>query len=258
MAPFIMAFSPAEPGRHHPAPWCAVSGGLSFDIQVQLEVPAETLAGLALPPEFVPWWITALLRLRIAPVFIVPVVGEQSFEEAKKNHDSAKYYPIEMNSSVLPMVADARRTITELDTAWVAKHWIEASHLFNQSEPLQMLLESLDQSMFARHRDLALLWLWGGLEALFSSDKMELKYRISSAIASFIEPAGISRMNAQKTIAKLYDSRSAAAHGREDKQKDSLQQTYDIARRVVVKIIEDNRVPTHAELEAKLFGADPL
>jgi len=59
-------------------------------------------------------------------------------------------------------------------------------------------------------------------------------------------------------IAKLYDSRSAAAHGREDKKADSLQQTYSLARRAVVKMIEENRVPTHAELEAKLFGADPL
>jgi len=65
-------------------------------------------------------------------------------------------------------------------------------------------------------------------------------------------------MNLQKAISKLYDSRSAAAHGREDKKRDSLQETYTIARRAVVRMIEDNRVPTHVELEAKLFGADPL
>jgi hypothetical protein len=65
-------------------------------------------------------------------------------------------------------------------------------------------------------------------------------------------------MNAQKAIAKLYESRSAAAHGREDKKSDSLQETYGIARRAVIKMLEDNRVPTHVELEAKLFGADPL
>ena len=31
-----------------------------------------------------------------------------------------------------------------------------------------------------------------------------------------------------------------------------------VAKRAVVKMIEQNRVPTHTELEAKLFGADPL
>jgi hypothetical protein len=65
-------------------------------------------------------------------------------------------------------------------------------------------------------------------------------------------------MNGQKVIAKLYDSRSSAAHGREDKKSDSLQDTYAVAKRAVVKMIEQNRVPTHTELEAKLFGADPL
>jgi hypothetical protein len=39
--------------------------------------------------------------------------------------------------------------------------------------------------MFARHRNLALVWLWAGLEAVFSPDKVELKYRISSSIVSF-------------------------------------------------------------------------
>jgi len=253
-----MAFSPAPPGGHHPAPWCAVKGGFEFDIQVQLSVPSETVTALDLAPEFVAWWVTALLRLRLGPVFIVPVIGEQSFESAKENHDKAKYYPIETDSRFLPLVSENRHTITELDAAWTAKYWMEASKLFQENSTFQILFEATDQSMFARHRNLALLWLWGGLEAIFSSDKTELKYRISSAIASFLEPAGIPRMNAQKAIAKLYDSRSAAAHGREDKRKDSLQQTYDIARRAVVKIIEDNRVPTHMELEAKLFGADPL
>ncbi len=153
---------------------------------------------------------------------------------------------------------DNRPHISETDAAWVAKHWIEASNLYQSNDNFRVLLEATDQSMFVRHRSLALLSLWGGIEAIFSPDKAELRYRISSGLASFLEPAGIPRMNAQKAIAKLYDSRSAAAHGREDKKTDSLQQTYALARRTVIKMIEENRVPTYMELEAKLFGADPL
>lgn len=258
MAPFLVAFAPAQARRHHPGPWCAVNGGLGFDLHIQLSVPSDALRALALPPEFILWWITALLRLRVGPVFTVPIIGEQSFAEAKENHESAKYYPMETDSQILSLASDTRTLITEVDAAWVAKHWVEASQLFNNSEPFQMLFEATDQSMFTRYRHLALLWLWGGLEAVFSFDKAELKYRLSSTIASFLEPAGIPRMNAQKAIAKLYDSRSAAAHGREDKRTNALKETYDIARRSVVKAIEDNKVPTRVELEAKLFGADPL
>ncbi len=199
-----------------------------------------------------------MLRLRVGPTFVVPAIGEQSFQEAKDQHANAVYHPIEVESQMLVLDSEARRNISETDAAWVAKHWVEASKLYQSQDNFRFLLEATDQSMFVRHRSLALLSLWGGLEAVFSPDKAELKYRISSSLASFLEPPGIPRMNAQKAIAKLYDSRSAAAHGREDKKAGSLQQTYSLARRAVVKMIEEDRVPTHTELEAKLFGADPL
>ena len=217
MAPFMMAFSPAPSGGHHPAPWSAVSGGFGFDIHVQLEIPPITATSLSLEPEFIAWWITALLRLRVGPIFLIPVLGEQSFEYAKINHNSAKYYPIEIESRFLVLDPNARRSLTEVDVAWVAKYWLEASKLFYGNDSFRTLFEATDQCMFARHRSLAMLWLWGGLEAVFSPGKAELRYRISSAIASFLESPGVPRMNAQKAISKLYDSRSAAAHGREDK-----------------------------------------
>jgi len=257
-APFMMAFSPAPKGSHHPGPWVAVKGGMGFDLTVQLEVPRSTVTALSLDPMYVAWWITAVLRLRVGPTFLVPIVGEQSFQDAKEQHSKAVYHPIEIESQLLVLDSEARRNISETDAAWVAKHWIEASNLYQSNDNFCVLFEATDQSMFVRHRGLALLSLWGGIEAIFSPDKAELRYRISSGLASFLEPAGIPRMNAQKAIAKLYDSRSAAAHGREDKKADSLQQTYALARRTVIKMIEENRVPTHTELEAKLFGADPL
>lgn len=258
MAPFIMAFTPATPGKAHPGPWSAVKGGFGFDMSVELEIPPSSASGLSYDLNFVAWWITALLRLRVGPTFIVPIVGEQSFVSAKANHSQATYYPVEMESRRLALSSDARSEIAELDVAWLEKYWTSAADLFSGNGAFRLLFEATDQCMFYRHRELALLSIWGGLEAIFSPDKAELKYRISSSLASFLEPAGVSRMNAQKAIAKLYDSRSAAAHGREDKRKDSLQETYNLARRAVLRIIEDNRVPTYVELEAKLFGADPL
>jgi hypothetical protein len=256
-APFMMAFSPAPKGAHHPPPWVAVRGGFSFDLTVQLEIPGSTVETLAIDPMHVAWWITAMLRLRVGPTLLVPVIGEQSFQSAKERNSNAVYHPIETESQILVLDTEGRRNISETDAAWVAKYWVEASALYQSSDGFRTLLEAADQSMFVRHRSLALLSLWGGLEAIFSPDKAELRYRVSAGLATYLEPAGIPRMNAQKAIAKLYDSRSSAAHGREDKRADSLQATYSLARRALVKMIEENRVPTHIELEAKLFGADP-
>jgi hypothetical protein len=98
----------------------------------------------------------------------------------------------------------------------------------------------------------------GGVRrSLFDGTRRELRYRVSATIASFLEPAGLARISLQKEVAKLYDSRSAAAHGRHDKAVDSVRRTYVLLRRVLVKMIEDNHVPTKAELEVKVFGADP-
>lgn len=35
MAPYIAAFFPAEPGKPHPAPWKAVSGGVGLDVHAE-------------------------------------------------------------------------------------------------------------------------------------------------------------------------------------------------------------------------------
>src|SRR6266478_1539133 len=39
MAPFLMAFAPAAPGKPHPAPWKPAKGGLAIDITAELFVP---------------------------------------------------------------------------------------------------------------------------------------------------------------------------------------------------------------------------
>ena len=71
-----------------------------------------------------------------------------------------------------------------------------------------------------------------------------------------MKPAGLGRMSLQKQIAKLYDGRSAAAHGREDKAHGTLPDTFDLVKRIVIRMIETNDIPTREALEARLFGAD--
>jgi hypothetical protein len=254
MAPFMMAFRPAPPGQHHPPPWRAAKGGFGFDIFLQVEAPPV----LPLPwdQRTTLWWLIALLRLRVGPRLIVPVLASASFVEAV-NTDNIQFWPLEIEPQFLKLDSESKTTIGEVDLAWVKKYWINSAHLLDDSSEFSLAFQAADQSMFARHASLALVWMWSALEALFSSGRDELRYRVSTTIASFLEPAGLGRMALQRETAKLYDSRSAAAHGRPDKAADALQRTYALLKRVVVKMIEENRVPTKAELEARLFGADP-
>lgn len=256
MAPFMVAFSPAEPGKAHPAPWAAASGGFGFDIHVQLFVPGSLSRDLELDPTWAAWWITSLIRLRTDPRVTVPVLASHAFSDASTLGDKVTFRLLEVAPRTLLGAGQAPVPLSDTDLAWVKRQWLSAASLLQKSASFSLLAEAVDQCASARHRNLALLWLWGGLEAVFSPAKAELRYRVSSAIASYLEPSGLGRMALQKRVAKLYDSRSSAAHGRADKSDTSLEETYSLAVTVVTKIIEEDHVPTHAELEARLFGAD--
>jgi hypothetical protein len=107
-------------------------------------------------------------------------------------------------------------------------------------------MESVDQAQFVHRPQLALM-LWTGLEELFSPSKSELRYRISSLIAAYLEPPGRGRLGRQKDIAKLYDLRSIAAHGRAENSLEPLWDTYALARQVAIKVINEDHVPTNTE-----------
>lgn len=256
MAPLMAAFAPAEKGKPHPAPWKAVSGGFGFDIVCELRVPTLTARKHSEDPNDTLWCITALIRLRSGPGVTLPAITTLPFSEVKTSGNDVHIWPREIEPRLLLLQAAYPEEITELDLAWVKAHWASACALAAKHDEFNLALQAYDQCQFNRHPSVALLTLWAALEALFSGGREELRFRISAGVAAFLEPLGLGRLSLQKQIAKLYDSRSAAAHGRIEKAHEPLMSTYALARRALTKIIEDNHVPTKAELEAKLFGAD--
>ena len=256
MAPFMLAFTPAEPGKAHPTPWRASHGGLGFDMVVQLSNPASLQTDSPLGQQGELWWIVALLRLRLGPCILVPAVSNFPFAEGPKREKEVEYWSYEIEPRVLHVADNTPSKISEIDLAWVRKHWISSAELAAKRSEFHMLVEAVDQCMFAKRRSLAVLWLWSALEAMFSTGREELRYRISTIIAAYLEPAGLGRMSLQKRIAKLYDGRSAAAHGREEKAGGTLSYTFDLVRRLVTRMIEAKEVPSREALEARLFGAD--
>jgi hypothetical protein len=53
---------------------------------------------------------------------------------------------------------------------------------------------------------------------------------------------------------RLYEDRSAAAHGLVKSKQDGLLETFELLRQVVLKMIGEGHVPSKEELEASLFG----
>lgn len=253
MAPFLIAFAPAKPGEPHPAPWSPVSGGLGYDIHVQLLVPAD----FARPQWFsrlnTIWWLVALLRLKASSVAIVPVVSHSPFAEIPTAEQQAKFWPIEVGHHRL-LVEDLSTILSEHDLEWVKKYWIQGGDLMSESDDLNAAFQAFDNSLKGGRPSTSLMMLWGAIEQLFSPAKQELRFRISATLAAFLEPPGVDRLSLHKRIIKLYDERSKVAHGAGDGEYKALAETYALLKRAFIKIIEDGHVPTRDELDASLFG----
>lgn len=79
---------------------------------------------------------------------------------------------------------------------------------------------------------------------------------MAANIAAYLEPPGKERYNCFKQIRALYDHRSKAAHGDSNASStDAYADTFAIARRALLKMVETRHIPGKQELEASLFGA---
>jgi hypothetical protein len=219
-APFMLAFKPAPPGNHHPGPWKAASGGFSYNVNAELLIPAD-IEGRFESKIGVARTLVFLLRLGVNPAITLPVFSNYPF-------------------STLPKVPE---------------RWQVTHHLLAQSAEFTLAVEALDAGQFVHDQALTLVSLWGALEALFSPSTSELRFRVSSLISAFLESPGVNRANRQKEISKLYDKRSAAAHGKPKHEPEHLLQTFNLVREVLIRIIDRGQVPTKDELEGMLFGA---
>lgn len=229
-------------------------GSFGFDIVAELRVPATFSRAEWFDRPNTIWWITALLRLRGTPRLRVPVLANRSFSDVMRARPGS-FWPVETESERTRMILDpeAEDTISPDALAWVRDHWLDAGNLMQTSREFNVAVQAFDQSSFARDPTLALLLLWGGIEAIFSPAISELRFRISSNIAAFLEPPGKTRAETQQRTAKLYDARSAAAHGRREDAEAPLIETYALMRRALLKIIANRHVPTKSELDAILF-----
>lgn len=141
--------------------------------------------------------------------------------------------------------------MTELE--WIKSHWEPASSLLFNTD-FFTAFDAIDFSKWHAGPQVGLLALWGALERLFSPSAQELRFRVSANIASYLEERGPERLSLFKRITKLYDRRSAAAHGSGDSDIIPYQETYAIARKVVLRMIETRQVPSRDDQEAIMFG----
>jgi len=253
MAPFLMAFNPAPVNAAHPGPWAAVKGGLNIDINAELYIPTSFSAS-GFDRLNTVWWITSLFRLSLSPRIHVPVITNRPFKEVPNDCQNADLLPIEAfthgHHGTLYQPVNARES-----SEWVVRTWQRAQPLMKNAR-FHDTYQALDTIWSTPSPSLALLTLWGALENLFSPAKQELRFRVSSNIACYLEPYGSRRLELQRKLLRLYDARSSAAHGTSKEFGNALVETQDIARRAMHKMLETLHVPTKDELDALLLGSE--
>jgi hypothetical protein len=254
-APFMLAFAKPKAGQPHPGPWKAANGGFAFDITAELFIPAalekkyESKVGLARLLVF-------LLRLGVNPAITLPAFANASFSALADMPVSAvKLQPFETERRHFPLGVVGRQ-VTAAEATWVKERWPIAHRLTSSHAEFEIAVEALDRAQFVQQHALTLVSIWAALEALFSPSTSELSFRVSALIAAYLEEPGNARLGRQKSIAKLYTKRSAAAHGKPKHDQQDLLDSLNLLREVLTKMLDSGHVPTKEELEARLFGAE--
>jgi hypothetical protein len=254
MAPYLMAFKEAEPGKAHPGPWRAVHGGREIDISLELYIPPVSELMTAFDRLNTAWWIISLIRLRGYDQAYVPVVSNRAFSEIPGSVSDTFLVPVEM--MMRSKISDQKSTcLMKSDLDWIKQSWLPGANLMRISPRFNAAYQQIDNAGLLSSRLSSLLNLWGALEHLFSSPSQEIRFRISAYIAAYIEPAGNSRLELYKELCRQYDARCKAAHGETVEVESELAFMFKIVQRVVEKIFAHSRLPSKDEVETLLFIA---
>lgn len=253
---FFMHFEPTTTDHPFPKIIKDVKAGFGLDINVQIYIPNWRLFGCS-DRLNIAWLIATLIRLKTSPAVTIPVVADRPFSDIPSSWKEAEVFPVEeISPRCLVPVKNRKLDLDETDLVWIREHWQKSITLMNNNRDFNTAVQAVDFSLITKSSSLALITLWGALEQLFSPAKQELRFRISASIASYLEPPSRKRLALYKKILKLYNARSEAAHGTSGKHADPLIETYELIRRVLIKMIEDGHVPNRNEVEQLMFGCE--
>jgi len=199
------------------------------------------------------WWIVSAIRVKTLANFLVVAAADCSWDTiaaAPKSSVSAEL--IEDFPKSYKWGDDI--IVNKEDVGWVSKNLMQFVDLLEVPK-FRVAVESLTTHSHITNLRMVLASLWAGIEALTEA-QTELRYRISSYIASFLEPAGTKRLEMFHKLQELYNLRSQAVHGQkitDQKIVAGIKETKLILSQVLCKIIEINKIPNKKDFEEQLF-----
>jgi hypothetical protein len=248
----VLSLLPSVPEVNQGGLRMLARSGPGLDLAGQLHIPAEFRPQRWLDRVNTVWWIATLLRLRCTPEVRIPLLSSEPFSGEPAGWKGAELWPVEDERRPLAFEPEGEARIREEDLRWIEAHWFHSGRLVVRRPTFNRAIKSLDRAYLITEAPLALVALWESLEALLAPRGAAAEPGLPESVASFLEPPGAARRKLGERIAGLYEAR-APAEASVDPPEGSLAETYGIVKRVCLKVIEEERVPTREEIAAGRF-----
>jgi hypothetical protein len=236
------------------------AGGHDFECEIELKIPKSYENGDVVRRLDLMMWIVFLLRLNVSPAIYLPFFSDLPLSEGRTREepqpsetDPYHYWLVEARGHGLFELEDDLPEASLNTLEWIQQNWEHAATLIAGNRVFKECVSSLSNVWKCNSTSEGILVLWGLLERLLMQKDAELRFRVSLIIASFLEPRGQARVDVFKRVKILYDQRSRAAHGTSLSDPEAFEQTYDLAKRVILKIIERGVVPSTEEVERNIL-----
>jgi hypothetical protein len=251
-APYMMAFKPPGKYKHHDGPWKPAKGGITYDILIEIEVP-ETTTLKAFSKEEIAWLIVSLIKISDHPYVSTPILSDISFNRVVEDDIEPTLIPNEVKRRIFRPTKDVVSYLSEETLLWIKGTWKDVATLMTKNPQFNTAYKAFDTAGFEGSTASSLITIWGAIEQLFSSNSGELRYRVASNLAAYLEAPGEKRLDLYKRLLKLYNERSTAAHTSKPIEQGPLLESYVYLRNALIKIIQTDKVPTATDFEEKIF-----
>jgi hypothetical protein len=133
---------------------------------------------------------------------------------------------------------------------WVRDRFLNGAQLLD-NESFNRAVQTFDSAIWAHRTGSAIIMAWAALEAIFRPGRHQTTKTLSTCIATFLHPPGPQRDKAYQSIVSLYEVRGSAAHGAQIPEGEQLLDTFDLARRSLIKCLDSGTIPDPHELTVR-------
>lgn len=191
------------------------------------------------------WFIVALLRLKLALPIQMVVLADRPIQGISDSTETSNLIPVELQLQQLLTAPPQGASLSDFD--WCAAHLTAGAALMK--DPIfNRAFQTLDGAIHTSSPGAGIVVAWAAIETLLRPGGSQITKRLCSALAAYLHPAGPERDRAYTDISRCYEARGGAVHAGAVPEAEEFHFAFSIARRTLLKAIEQGTLPVIATL----------